>query len=126
MRFKLWTEDNEELQQLVRDLKAQYPQLKDLWAWETDQMIELANITVHKEHRDEGIGSTVIRAIQEYATRANKPVVVRPEPEPRKKAALKRFYRNLGFVENKGRHKDYTLSTIFATTMYWRPEWGIR
>ena len=50
-----------------------------------------------------------------------KPIVLRPEPEPRKKKALMDFYKNLGFVANKGRKTDYTLSSPFSLTLYWKP-----
>ena len=49
-------------------------------------------------------------------------IVVMPEAERGRKSDLERFYRNLGFVRNRGRNMDYTLSSPLAGTMYWRPE----
>ena len=62
-----------------------------------------------------------MRAIQVYAQSVGKPIVLSPQPDKGKKAALERFYKNLGFVHNRGRHRDYSLSNFGGPTMLWRP-----
>jgi GNAT superfamily N-acetyltransferase len=121
MQFRQWiNEDTSGIAQLVANLEAQYPGL-DLFAWENERKIELSDIKVPPEQQGQGIGSAVIKAIQQYAVKVDKPIVLSPSPQPRKKKKLLDFYKRHGFVLNKGRNKDYTLSSTFATTMYWRP-----
>ena len=66
--------------------------------------------------------SEIVRKIQQYAQSVGKPIVLSPEPEKGKKAALERFYKNLGFVHNRGRHRDYRLSSFGGPTMLWHPQ----
>jgi len=112
---------NDELQTLVQSLKTQYTGL-ELYAYVTNSgYVEIAQIRVPEENRNQGIGTKVIQSIKNLAQSINLPVVVRPEAESKKKKRLDDFYRGLDFVHNKGRKKDYQLSTPFAPTMYWKP-----
>jgi len=109
--------------QLLRDsLKSQHPGLElDLW-YAHNHYIELARIELPPEMQNQGFGHQIIKDIQEFARQLNVPIVLRPEAEKRKKTSLNRFYRDLDFVPNKGRSADPTLSSPFASTMYWKPE----
>jgi ribosomal protein S18 acetylase RimI-like enzyme len=109
---------SDDLQSLVTKLEESYPGLT-LSAYEADYKIHIQEIRV--ENKGQGIGTKVIRELQEYARRVDKPIVLSPEPEPRKKQALFRFYKSLGFVVNKGRKRNYMLSLPFGPTMYWKP-----
>ena len=109
-----------ELKQLETALEAKYPGL-DLYIWENKDKIEIAQIRLPKNLQGKGIGSSVIREIQQYAQKIGKVIVLMPAPESRKKKALDNFYKNLGFIANKGRHKDWQLSSFFGPTMYWKP-----
>ena len=107
---------------LREKLKAEYPGL-DLDVWESsNDYIELAMIRLPKEMQSQGIGTKVIREIQDYANQVGKPIVISPQPGRGKKKSLESFYRNLGFVRNRGRNMDYQLSSFFGPTSYWRPE----
>lgn len=111
------------MEELLRQIRDKYP-FVDIWAFESKDRVELQQIKIPHEHRGSGIGTEIIRLLQNYARSVGKPIVLRPEPEKGKKAALKRFYKRLGFVDNSGRNKDYTLSSPFSKTMYWRfREW---
>ena len=109
-----------ELSSIIDGFSAQIPGLY-LWAYETDRKVELKEIKVPPEQRNQGLGGQIIEAIKDYARRVGKPVVLSPQPEFGKKKALDRFYRNHGFVYNRGRNKDYEISSFFGPTMYWRP-----
>jgi GNAT superfamily N-acetyltransferase len=114
---------NNNMDELLQQIRSTYPGVK-IWAFESADRIELQQIEVPVDQRDLGIGSKIIRWLQDYAKSVGKPIVLRPEPDKGKKAALNRFYKRLGFVDNSGRNKDYTLSAPFAKTMYWRfKEW---
>jgi len=110
-----------ELDKLVAQLKSEYPGL-DLFVYITPTQVEIANIVVPLEKRNQGIGHKVIKAIQQFAQKIQLPIVLRPEAEHGKKKKLDNFYRDLGFIHNKGRNKDYQLSTPFAASMYWKPK----
>lgn len=112
----------EELEALLQELRGEYPGIQ-LEGWISQgRYIEVANIKVPSNKRGQGIGTTVMNRIQDFARDKNLKVVVRPEPERGKKKALDNFYRKLDFVHNKGRNRDFTLSTPFAPTMYWSPK----
>ena len=118
--FKNFVEQKSGLDDLVQMLRRQYPGL-DLHVWENDSKIELSNITVPEELRGRGIGSNIVNTLKDYAKQVGKPVVVRPSPEKGKIAALNRFYTRHKFVKNKGRNLDFSLSSPFAATRYWKP-----
>lgn len=111
------------MKDLLEKIQMLYPNVK-LYGYETDYKIELCEIRVPKDQRGKGIGSEIIRMIQDYAKKVGKPIVLFPQPERGKKKALEDFYTNLGFVYNKGRHSDNRISSPFGKTMYWKfKEW---
>ena len=113
-------EISNQLQEIVNNLTNQYEGL-DLYAWYGNGYIEIAKIEIPPEKRNQGIGHKVIETIKNFADNINKAVVVRPEPQQGKKKKLDNFYKDLGFIKNKGRNTDYQLSSPFAPTMYWKP-----
>lgn len=70
--------------------------------------IDLHSIEVPKEKRRSGIGSRAIKGLSNYADRNNKRVVLTPQAEKGYKGKLDKFYKEKGFVPNKGRNKDFT------------------
>lgn len=93
-----------------------------IYAFEHPHDIYISSIQVPEEFRGRGIGSGIIRRIQDYAQEVGKPITLRPQAERGYKKKLEDFYKNLGFVHNKGRNKDYGLSSPFGASMYWRPK----
>lgn len=111
------------MDELLKKIELMYPSV-DIYAFETPNKIELANIKVPDTQRGEGVGTKIVKMLQDYARSVGKPIVLRPSPEKGKKKALERFYKKLGFVDNHGRNMDYTLSTTFGKTMHWKfKEW---
>jgi hypothetical protein len=125
MEFRNWLEGEmdryfaEDLPVVVR-IKGKYPGVK-VYAYETAHKIELMQLEVPEGMRGEGIGTDIIKMMQDYAASAGKPIVIRPEAERGRKADLDRFYKRLGFVHNRGRNTDFAISSPLASTMYWRP-----
>jgi GNAT superfamily N-acetyltransferase len=123
--FSLPEEDKQimnELNDLIITLESQYEGLQLQAHLSSGGYILIAEIKVPKELRGQGIGSSVIEEIKNFAQKYNKEIVLTPQPEKGKKKALDRFYRNLDFIHNKGRKKRYDLSSPFGPTMYWSPE----
>lgn len=119
MEFKTWLESST-LDLLVSYILKRHPGL-ELSAYETSNKIELTSIEVPEEFRGSGIGTKIVRELQDYARSVAKPIVIRPEAERGRKGDLERFYKSLGFVHNKGRNTNFILSSPTSRTMYWTP-----
>lgn len=110
----------ESLDNILSDIGRDHPGV-EVQAYETAYKIELMRIVVPEEMRGGGVGSEIIKKLQNYARSVGKPIVIMPEAERGRKGDLERFYLGLGFVHNRGRNKDFALSSPLAGTMYWRP-----
>ena len=76
--------------------------------------IQLSMITVPKESRKQGIGSAAIQDLINFADEHGKRITLTtniksPEWGTTSSARLKKFYKQFGFVENKGRNKDFRI-----------------
>lgn len=105
---------------VVKKIEAMFPFAR-VSAYENDNKIELMQIKLPPEMRGRGFGTKIIGMLKDYASSVGKPIVLVPEAERGHKKDLERFYGRLGFVRNRGRSMDYTLSSPVARTMYWRP-----
>jgi GNAT superfamily N-acetyltransferase len=81
--------------------------------------INLSRIEVPKEMRNQGVGTQVMSDLSEYADSIGKRITLTPSGDfggsvPK----LKAFYKELGFVENKGKNKDFST----RETMYREPQ----
>ena len=122
MQFKEFlTESESTLERLIESIQKQYPQVINLWASENSYKIHLSEIRVGEKYRGQGIGTKVIRMLQEYAKLVEKPITLSPTPDLGKKAKLLNFYKYLGFYLLRGRKMDYRLSNPFGPTWVWRP-----
>ena len=82
--------------------------LEQFWLSETEKSIELSNIRVKALDRGKGVGSKVVRRLQEFARSVDKPIIMGIEADPGKKDDLEKFYKKLGF-KRPGSSKDYEL-----------------
>lgn len=80
--------------------------------------VHVARIEVEKGSRRKGIGSSAMRSVVSLADQHGIQATLSPSTDfgGTSVARLQKFYRRFGFVSNKGRHKDFTLSA----TMYRR------
>jgi len=107
---------------LQEDLLHKYPQLMHLHlSLHHNDAIYIHIITIKKEFRGRGYGKKIIEEIKDFADKYDLTIYLSPEPERGYKEKLLKFYKNHGFVDNKGRKKDYKLSSMFGKTMYRRP-----
>lgn len=73
--------------------------------------MELPRIEVPKEKRGQGIGNKVMGEILDFADQQGSTISLTPSSDfGGNKTKLKKWYKQLGFVENKGRNKDYEIS----------------
>ena len=102
----------------IEDIKTKYADKTDhLYIYEKKNAISIDNIVVKKEYRNKGIGTAILNDVIEYADQVQKTITLTPTSEFGTKERLKKWYKANGFVENKGRHTDFTISD----TMYRLP-----
>jgi len=74
-------------------------------------VLTLSKVVVPKELRSTGIGSKVMQELHEYADKHGKTVALTPSSDfGGSKARLREFYKRHGYVDNKGRNKDFAIS----------------
>jgi len=102
----------------IDDIISKYPEvIIDASVGKKD--INLSRIVVPKEMRNQGVGTQVMSDLSEYADSIGKRITLTPSGDfggsvPK----LKTFYKELGFVENKGKNKDFST----RETMYREPQ----
>jgi GNAT superfamily N-acetyltransferase len=75
---------------------------------ERNNILTLDTIIVPKELRGQGLGSTAMKKIIQYADKSGKIVALTPsDAHGGSKTRLIKFYKQFGFVMNKGRNKNY-------------------
>ena len=117
--FKLWfslpylKESVEDVRSFADQLEKKY-ELQTLFLSDLKERnaIEIASIIVGKENQKSGIGSAVMNEIIQYADQLGKTLVLTPGLYDKKhgttsQSRLIKFYKRFGFVENKGRNKNY-------------------
>lgn len=73
--------------------------------------IVLNKVIVPKEARGSGVGTNFMKDLVRYAKAKGKTLTLTPSSDfGGNKARLVEFYKRFGFVENKGKNKDYEIS----------------
>jgi GNAT superfamily N-acetyltransferase len=113
-----------DLKQLQAKLTSQYS-LKDLWLSDmaTRDAFEISSIIVNKDDQKSGTGTAVMQELIAYADKNNKIVVLDPALKDKNhgttsQSRLRKFYKRFGFIENKGRNKNY----VFRSSMIRYPQ----
>ena len=88
--------------------------------YEKNGVLNLSKIEVPKEQRNSGIGTNVMNQIINYADSTGNKVTLTPSTDfgASSVSRLKDFYNKFGFVENKGKNKDFST----RETMYRNPQ----
>lgn len=98
--------------------------LKNKWKSQFDTLfigeypdgdIEVSSLIIAKENRKQGIGSSFMEDLCDYADANNKRILLSPGYKDDRHGTtshtrLIKFYKRFGFVQNKGRNKDYRIS----------------
>lgn len=86
---------------------------------ESQNKIILSRIVVPKNQRNQGIGTNVLNELVNYSDSVGKTLSLTPSDDfGGNKTKLKEFYKRFGFVENKGKNKNYEISE----SMYREPQ----
>jgi len=109
---------NENVSALQTELEQKY-NLKSLFLADMGKRnaIELHSIIVNKEEQGEGTGSKVMQEIIAYADANDKIVVLDPglldkQHGTTSQSRLRKFYKRFGFIDNKGRNKNYEFRNL--------------
>lgn len=96
--------------ELSVELEAAYPSLKlDLLG--SGDRITLSRIVLPKEGRGQGTGTAVMQRITAWADQNGKTIGLTPSGDfGGSKSRLPGFYKRFGFVENKGKNRDFEIS----------------
>ncbi|WP_368207598.1 LPD38 domain-containing protein [Aeromonas sp. s12] len=80
-------------------------------ATENGGVINIAKIAVNESERGNGKGTSAMREIMRYADRTSQMIALSPSADfGGNKSRLETFYKGLGFIENKGKNKDFSIS----------------
>lgn len=86
-----------------------------LWLSKSRNYLVIGKIIVPKEKRRTGIGTQVMQELIDYADSGKMAMALTPASiggdfTPPK--ILVKFYKKFGFIPNRGRHKDFTISEL--------------
>ena len=104
----------------LNDIKTKYKNQTDqLNIFENkDNTISINNLVVKQNLRNKGIGQNILNDIMNYADKTNKTITLTPTSEYLTKNRLTNWYKRNGFVENKGKNINFSISD----TMYRLPK----
>lgn len=95
----------------AKSIKKQYGIELSLKGSPSSNVLSLHKIVVPEAMRNQGNGTKAMQDIISYADSQNKTIALTPSSDfGGNKSRLTSFYKKLGFVENKGRNKDYEIS----------------
>lgn len=82
--------------------------------------LTLSLIKISKENRNKGLGSQFMTELINFADKYNIRILLSPSIDFGASSVnrLKSFYKRFGFIENKGKNKNFTINH----TMYRSPE----
>lgn len=82
--------------------------------------LNISKLVVPKEHRGTGIGSDIMNRLKSHADTNKMKMTLTPSTDFGATSVnrLKTFYKKHGFIENKGKNKDFSISD----SMYRNPE----
>lgn len=104
----------------IKEIEQKFSIYLDKWAvYEHPSVISISAVVVNPKYRGQGIGREIFNAINEYADKVKKIVTLTPTSDwGYNKNKLINFYKSLGFILNRGRHKNYD----FMELMYRSPK----
>ena len=113
--FRNWLQENTSF---IKEIKEKYKNsFKTINIYEYNNKISIDLIIV--KEKNSGEGTKLMKDICEYADKSKKIIILSPSDEfGGNKKRLIQFYKRFGFVENKGKNKEFS---IFES-MYRLPE----
>lgn len=99
------------LNHLTREIRSEYPPVELSMSSYGDN-VTLHKVVLPKEARGYGMGTDIMERIISWADINHKTITLTPSTDFGGSSVkrLKSFYKRFGFVENKGRNKNYEIS----------------
>lgn len=109
---EMFSADGEQtLAEFTDEMEKKYPGIRLDMAERRNGDIHLSRIVVPAGERERGTGTAFMNDLTEYADATGKRIILSPSNDfGGTKSRLIDFYKRFGFVENKGRNKDYEVS----------------
>ncbi|MFW1952213.1 GNAT family N-acetyltransferase [Acinetobacter beijerinckii] len=102
-------EQSESLESFVKSMRTKHS--IELSLTDNGSVMSLHKIIVPDAQRNQGLGTKAMQDIVRYADAINRTIALTPSSDfGSNKSRLINFYKGQGFVENKGRNKDYEIS----------------
>lgn len=124
----IYAEDNIKFQPIIdafeKGIQSKYKDSVDTFDLHLTRQhrIDLSYIIIKKEARKSGVGSKIIQELCDFADKHNVTIILKLAHKEKggttSQARLMKFYKRFGFVENKGRNKNWD----FMDTMYRLPK----
>ena len=113
-----------EVEKLQFDLKREFSQIEYLHIYLTSNEEELFINSLHikPDSQGRGYGSKIMNRIIDFADMHGLYITLKPEPEPGRKADLRRFYKMFGFYPNSGRYGISKYGGAFGLYLIRRPK----
>lgn len=107
------------LSDVEQNVRAKFPDVDLDFYGDKDKGYTLSKIIVPKNSRKQGVGKAVMSELTQAADNEGAVIKLTPSKDfgATSTARLKKFYKQFGFVENKGRYKDFSIKE----TMYRLP-----
>lgn len=103
----------------IDDIEGKYKSQTDYMILnEDDNYINIRNLVVKEDLRNNGIGQSILNDIIRYANQTGKTITLTPTNAFNTKAKLQQWYKKNGFVKNSGKNANF----IISDTMYKLPE----
>ena len=114
---------DQKLDQFSQHVRDSYDHIRDFRLYSRGDDIHLDRIEVEPSQRKKGVGSSVMKKLAQHADSRGKRITLNlaDKGDPggtSSRGRLSRFYKAHGFVDNKGRNKDYSISA----SMYRKPD----
>ena len=105
--------------EFATELKNKFGIELDLQENNDNKTVSLSKVVIPKAQRGKGIGTKIMEGITRFADENGKRLVLTPSTDfgGTSISRLTKFYKKFGFVENKGKNKDFTIKD----TMYKNP-----
>jgi GNAT superfamily N-acetyltransferase len=105
-------------------LDAKYGDKLDAYLMDSDGVTTLSKVVVPKDKRNQGIGTAFMNDLAQLADKDGVTLALSPSKDfGGNLNKLNQFYRGQGFVPNKGRFKDFTISeTMLRPPGYQQPK----
>jgi hypothetical protein len=101
-----------QLQNIIKPLEKKGINLDIYESKNNPNLLTLSKIEVPKEMRQKGMGTDAMQELARFADKEGKTIALSPATDFGATSVnrLKDFYKRFGFVENKGRNKDFSIS----------------